>query len=86
MCETGVLSCTGKLARVVLDNRGPLSPSEIAAEAHITAGEARKAVEELTAAGYAEPVCGLCESREEVFTLTQAGEDFDSDTGEPEGC
>ena len=77
MCETGVLSCTGKLARVVLDNRGPLSPSEIADEAHITSPEARKAVAELEAADFVEPVCGLCESQEEVYTLTEAGEDFE---------
>ena len=78
MCETGVLSCTGKLARVVLDNRGPLSPSEIADEAHITSPEARKAVAELETVGFVKPVCGLCESQEEVYTLTEAGQDFDS--------
>ncbi|MFW5896266.1 MAG: MarR family transcriptional regulator [archaeon] len=78
MCDTGVLSCTGKLARIVLDNRGPLSPSELAEEAHISAPEARKAVTELEAAGFVEPVCGLCESQEEVYTLTQPGEDFEA--------
>jgi len=78
MCDTGVLSCTGKLARVVLDNRGPLSPSEIADEAHISGPEARKAVRELQSVGFVEPVCGLCESQEEVYTLTETGEDFEA--------
>ncbi|UWG48514.1 Transcriptional regulator containing HTH domain,ArsR family [Halanaeroarchaeum sp. HSR-CO] len=80
MCESGTLSCTGKLARVVLDNRGPLSPSEIAAEANISVPEARKAVEELETTGFAKPVCGLCASQEEVYTLTETGEAFEDES------
>ncbi|MFB6134607.1 MAG: hypothetical protein ABEJ55_06430 [Halanaeroarchaeum sp.] len=80
MCETGELSCTGKLARVVLANRGPLSPSEIAEEGHITAGEARRAIDELGDAGLVKSVCGLCESKEEVYTLTADGEHYEEPT------
>ncbi|MFB6160603.1 MAG: hypothetical protein ABEJ61_05430 [Haloferacaceae archaeon] len=77
MCHTGVLSCTGKLARVVLSNRGPLSPTELAEEAHISPGEAEEALEELKAEGFAQSVCGLCASQEEVYELTGAGEEFE---------
>ncbi|MBP2250519.1 hypothetical protein J2754_000828 [Halarchaeum solikamskense] len=35
MSGTVQLSCHAKLARVVLDNRGPLSPAEVASEARI---------------------------------------------------
>lgn len=80
MCGTGTLSCTGKLARVVLDNRGPLSPSEIALEGNITVPEARKAVDELESEGFAKPVCGLCASQEEVYTLTERGAAVDAAT------
>lgn len=77
MCHTGVLSCTGKLARVVLSNRGPLSPSEIAEEAHLTREEAEEALGELEAGGFAQPVCGLCASQEQVYELTETGEEFE---------
>lgn len=77
MCDLGELSCTGKLVRVVLDNRGPLSPTEIADEANITTDEALTAITELQSAEFVRPVCGLCESQEEVFTLTEDGEAFD---------
>lgn len=77
MCDLGELSCTGKLVRVVLDNRGPLSPTEIADEANIATDEAITAIEQLESADFARPVCGLCESQEEVFTLTEEGEAFD---------
>ncbi|MFB6071089.1 MAG: hypothetical protein ABEJ76_08695 [Halanaeroarchaeum sp.] len=80
MCHTGVLSCTGKLARVVLSNRGPLTPSEVAAEAHISRAEAQSALGELAEEGMAESVCGLCETHEEVFELTERGEEFEDAT------
>jgi len=80
MCHTGVLSCTGKLARVVLDNRGPLSPTEIAEEAHISESEAHEAVEELLSEGFVKSVCGLCESQEEVYALTEPGTEFENPT------
>ena len=65
------LSCAAKIARVVLENRGPLSPSEIAAEAHISTERATEGVADLREAGFAEPVCGVCGEREEVFALTE---------------
>ena len=77
MCETGVLSCTGKLARVVLDNRGPLTPSEIAAEANISVPEAQEAIDDLVSAGFVEPICGIRGRREEVYTLTEVGENYE---------
>lgn len=78
MRDRGDVSNTGKLARVVLSNRGPLAPSEIAAEANISLGEAQLAIAELEEAGFVKPVCGLCESREEVYTLTESGETNES--------
>jgi predicted ArsR family transcriptional regulator len=66
------LSCTAKLARVVLANRGPLSPSEVASEARISAEEAREGLAELAAEGLAESVCGVAATREEVYQLTKA--------------
>ncbi|MFC7046436.1 hypothetical protein ACFQH6_14395 [Halobacteriaceae archaeon GCM10025711] len=63
------LSCTAKLVRVVLSNRGPLAPSEIADEARISTLEARESLAELTEEGLAEPVCGVCRSKEEVYQL-----------------
>ncbi|MFB6132563.1 MAG: hypothetical protein ABEJ44_04065 [Halanaeroarchaeum sp.] len=78
MRDPGDVSNTGKLARVVLSNRGPLSPSEIAVEANIAIGEAQQAIAELEEAGFVRPVCGLCESREEVYTLTESGETFET--------
>lgn len=65
-------SCTAKLAHVVLSERGPLAPSEVAAEAHITEAEAREAVGELVERGAAEPVCGVAATGEEVFALTES--------------
>lgn len=73
MCHTGKLSCRAKLVRVVLDNRGPLSPAEVAAESHLSTAEAQEALQEMTAEGIAECVCGLRETREELYDLTEAG-------------
>lgn len=63
------LSCTAKLARVVLDERGPLSPPEVAAEAHLTEREARTALAELERHDEAEPVCGVAATREQVYAI-----------------
>jgi DNA-binding transcriptional regulator GbsR (MarR family) len=71
MCGPGTLSCEAKLARVVLDNRGPLSPDEVAEEARLSREAAAAALEELAAADLAESVCGLCESKETVYELVQ---------------
>jgi len=72
------LSCGAKLALVVLANCGPLSPSEIADEAYVTAEQALDGLVELDRLGLAEPVCGVCEEREEVYALTDAGEAVDA--------
>ena len=69
MCQTGVLSCEAKLASIVLDNRGPLTPLELAAEGRLTQTEALDALGELESLGLARTVCGLCETREEVYEL-----------------
>lgn len=63
------LTCAAKLARVVLANCGPLSPSEVADEAYVSADEARAGLGELQRRGVAEPVCGVCEAKEEVYAL-----------------
>jgi hypothetical protein len=68
------LSCAAKIARVVLENCGPLSPSEIAREAYISTERAETGVEDLRAAGFVEPVCGMCDEQEEVFALTPPAE------------
>ena len=68
------LSCGAKLALVVLANRGPLSPSEIAEEAYVTADRALQGLQELARLDLAEPVCGVCEEREEVYALTKTTE------------
>lgn len=68
------LSADAKLVRLVLDNCGPLAAPEAAREAYLCDERARSALTELETAGLAEPVCGMCESREEVFALTAAGE------------
>ena len=68
------LSADAKLVRVVLDNCGPLAAPEAAEEAYLTVSRARRALSELVEAGMAEPVCGMCEEREEVYALTEAGE------------
>lgn len=65
------LSCTAKLARVVLANRGPLSPCELADEARIAPDDAEAALVELAEAGLVESVCGVCPTREEVYALTE---------------
>jgi len=68
------LSCHAKLVRVVLDNRGPLSAAEVAAEARIDDDEARRALGELESRGFAECVCGVCATREEVYELSEDGD------------
>jgi hypothetical protein len=68
------LSCAAKIARVVLEHCGPLSPSEIAREAYISRERAETGVEDLREAGVVEPVCGMCEEREMVFALTESVE------------
>lgn len=71
MSDSEDLSCRAKLARVVLDNRGPLSPGEVAAEARLSEDEARDALAELADAGIAETVCGVCATKEEVYALAE---------------
>jgi hypothetical protein len=68
------LSCAAKLARVVLDNCGPLSPAEVAEEARLSEADASDALAELNEAGVVDCVCGLCESKEEVYALADAPE------------
>ena len=68
------ISADAKLVRVVLDNCGPLAAPEAAEEAYLCVERARDGLAELVAAGLAEPVCGMCEEREEVYALTEAGE------------
>lgn len=68
------LSADAKLVRVVLDNCGPLAAPEAAEEAYLTVERARRALSELVEADMAEPVCGMCAEREEVYALTEAGE------------
>ena len=72
--RTRDLSCAAKIARVVLENCGPLSPSEIAEEAYISTERAETGVEDLRAAGFAQPVCGMCDGKEMVFALTEPAE------------
>lgn len=67
--DGGDLSCAAKLARVVLANCGPLSPSEVADEAYISSERAEVGLAELERVGIAEPVCGVCAAREEVYAL-----------------
>lgn len=78
MCDTGQLSCEAKLARVILDNRGPLAPAELAAEGNLSRESARAAIEELQSAGMAQAVCGLRETKEEVVALTEAEAENDA--------
>lgn len=75
MVSTGPsdLSSAAKLARVVLANCGPLSPSEVADEAFQTPDQSVRGLTELADHGLAEPVCGTRRDREEVFALTPAG-------------
>lgn len=65
------LSCAAKLVHVVLENQGPLSPAEVADEAHLCETEAERAICELRDAELVECVCGVCATREEVYALTQ---------------
>jgi hypothetical protein len=74
MSQPQGLSCAAKLARVVLDNCGPLSPAEVADEGRLSESQARDALTELDDANLAECVCGLCDSREEVYALTDDGD------------
>jgi hypothetical protein len=75
------LSCPAKLARVVLENQGPLSPPEVASEARLSEDEARDAVAELADAGLAECVCGVCSTREQVYALVDDGPAASTDGG-----
>ncbi|MDZ7702174.1 MAG: hypothetical protein U5J98_08995 [Halobacteriales archaeon] len=63
------LSAAAKLVQVVLANCGPLSASEVAEEAYLTIDRARAGLDELERREVAEPVCGVCEAREEVYAL-----------------
>ncbi|MFB6354329.1 MAG: hypothetical protein ABEJ92_09605 [Halobacteriales archaeon] len=67
--DCGELSCAAKLARVVLANCGPLAPSEVAEEAYVSTDRARAGLAELEERGVAEPVCGVCAAKEEVYAL-----------------
>ena len=48
--------------------------------AHISESEAHEAVEELLSEGFVKSVCGLCESQEEVYALTEPGTEFENPT------
>ena len=72
MSDPHDLSCTAKLARVVLANCGPLSPSEVADEACIDADAAADAIAELQDAGHVTSVCGVCSTKETVYELREA--------------
>lgn len=65
------LSADAKLVRVVLENCGPLAAPEVAAEAYLPVERTRAAVAELAERGLVEPVCGMCDEREEVYALTE---------------
>ncbi|MDH5019708.1 hypothetical protein [Halobacterium rubrum] len=87
MSQPQGLSCAAKLARVVLDNRGPLSPAEVADEGRLSEPQARDALAELADVGLAEGVCGLCESKQEVYELTDDdGSDADAGSAGDNGC
>jgi len=75
MSESRDLSCTAKLVRVVLDNCGPLSPSEVADEACIDPAAAEDALAELESQGRVASVCGVCSTRETVYELREATAD-----------
>jgi predicted ArsR family transcriptional regulator len=74
MPDSRDLSCTAKLVRVVLDNCGPLSASEVADEARLDVAAAREGLEELEARGHAESVCGVCSTREDVYELRDSSQ------------
>ena len=65
------LSCAAKLAHVVLENQGPLSPAEVANEARLSETDAETAIRELVDEDLVECVCGVCETREEVYALRE---------------
>lgn len=71
MTGTDDRSCRAKLVRLVLAERGPLSPAEVAAEAHLSTAEVETAIQELVDAGEVHCVCGVAETGEEVFALTE---------------
>lgn len=66
------VSCTAKLVHVVLAERGPLSPAEVATEARLSEAEVEDGIAELVDADLAKAVCGVAETGEEVFALTEA--------------
>lgn len=68
----GDLSCTAKLVHLVLAERGPLAPAEVAAEARLSETEVREGIAELVESDIAEAVCGVAETGEEVFALTES--------------
>ena len=78
MSESRDLSCTAKLVRVVLDNCGPLSPSEVAEEACIDRAAASEALAELESEGRVTSVCGVCSTRETVYELQEPTADVSS--------
>lgn len=65
------LSCPAKLARVVLENCGPLSASEVAAEARLETNEAAAGLTELAEHDLAQPVCSVRTTREQVYELRE---------------
>ncbi len=67
-------SCEAKIARVVLGNCGPLSPSEVAEEAFISTERAQTGLSELEERDVAKPVCGMCSKKEVVYALTNQEE------------
>lgn len=77
MPDDRALSCTAKLVHVVLAERGPLSPTEVSSEARLSESEVETGIAELVDAGLAEAVCGVAETGEEVFALTEAAPEPD---------
>lgn len=71
MASDSDLSCTAKLVHVVLAERGPLCPTEVASEARLSEAEVDSGIAELVEAGHVEAVCGVAETGEEVFALTE---------------
>lgn len=69
--DAAELSTHAKLVRVVLTERGPLCPREIADEAHLSVDTAETALDELTDHDIAEPVCGMAATREEVYGIAE---------------
>jgi len=73
------LSCPAKLAHVVLENCGPLAPTEVAREARLSDEQAAAGVAELVGHGFARPVCGVCSAREDVYELVDGDDRDDGD-------